>query len=148
MMFTKPTPTLDHHLNMQTSLALHTTWPLLLLFVAQSHALPLCDFFFSPYLFFPCSPSQFVLSHTRTHRHARHAIPHTMRAWLISVSLPCFQKVSGQERPFERHFNPNYVDLKTALDTWGSRRLGSRLGGEWSGSGGLNLTHEYLWVDT
>lgn len=57
-----------------------------------------------------------------------HTIPHTMRAWLISVSLPCFRKVSEQGRPFERHFNPNYVDLKTALDTYGSRR--------WEGEGG------------
>lgn len=48
------------------------------------------------------------------------SVSHTIRAWLISVSLPCIRKVLEQGRPCERHFNPNYVDLKTALDTWGS----------------------------
>lgn len=89
-------------------------------------------------IFFCSHPSLFVCcTHTLKHRHTD---THTMRAWLISVSLSCFRKVLEQERPSERHFNPNYVDLKTALDTWGDRR--------WEGGGWLHSTHEYWWTDT
>lgn len=76
---------------------------------------------------FPLQTISVCLSHAE--RNTRHAIPPTMRAWLISVSLPCFRKVSGQERPFERHFNPNYVDLKTALTHEAAGGWGAGWGG-------------------
>lgn len=131
--------------------------PHLILSVSLSHTLPLCDSLslfltnLHSYLLsvFYCGPSSaaiypclsVALTNPHKHAHTHTQCPaHTMRAWLISVSLPCFRKVLEQERPSERHFNPNYVDLKTALDTWGDRR--------WEGGGWLHSTHEYWWTGT
>lgn len=145
MMFMKPTPTLDHHLNMQTSLALHTAWPLLLLFVAQSHALPLCDFFFLPYLFYPCRPSQLVLS--RTQRHTTRYPTHNESLINKCVS-PLFPESVRTGKAIWKALQSKLCRFKNSFGHMRQQEVGKQVGGEWSGSGGLNLTHEYLWVDT
>lgn len=83
------------------------------------------------------SPFGYLLhSHRQTPQAAHTHTPAYTRAWLTSVSLPCFRKVSEQGRPSERHFSPNYVDLKTSMDTRGGRR--------WEGEGGVGALDSFM----
>lgn len=107
----------------------------------HSHTLWFCDWCFpslsstpapvsSPLLVFiscPCQP------HTCRHTHS-----HTMRAWLISVSPLVSVKCQNKKGRLKGTSNPNYVELKTALDTSSCRTGGGRVKGGWRA--------ELLWI--
>lgn len=76
------------------------------------------------------------LNHTHADTHS-----HTMRAWLISVSPLVSVKCQNKKGHLKGTSNPNYVELKTALDTSSCRTGGGRVKGGMKGWTLLNI-HE------